>query len=263
MSLMNGYLQKGHTLYTDNWYTSVVLGKKLLEEDTHLVGTLRKNRNNLPKDVMTGSLKKGEFRAKENGDGIICMKWKDKRDVYLLSTKHNATFSRTVKRGKEIIKPKIVVDYNSAKSAVDLSDQMIAYSTPLRNTVKWHRKLAVELLLNTALLNSYIIYKETTKSKIGIADYRKILCKYFTQSGKENLEPDVSFNRNKRQKYELAKKEGAVKKTRKYCARCYKINAGTVDRVYARKKTKQVATYCRQCPNGPHFCLDCFNFEHK
>ncbi|XP_028027231.1 uncharacterized protein LOC114240762 [Bombyx mandarina] len=122
MSLMTSYLKRGHTLYTDNWYTSVDLGRKLLEEDTHLVGTFRKNKRHLPKDVMTGSLKKGEFRAKENEDGMTCMKWKDKRDVYLLSTKHSIGFSRTLKRGKEIIKPKIVTDYNNAKAAVDISD---------------------------------------------------------------------------------------------------------------------------------------------
>lgn len=97
MSLMEGYLQKGHTLYTDNWYTSVDLGRKLLEEDTHLVGTLRKNRRHLPKDVVTGNINKGEFRAKENEDGMTCMKWKDKRDVYLLSTKHSIGFTRTFK----------------------------------------------------------------------------------------------------------------------------------------------------------------------
>ncbi|KAF9406815.1 hypothetical protein HW555_012954 [Spodoptera exigua] len=208
MSLMEGYLEKGHTLYTDNWYTSIDLGRKLLDKETHLVGTLRKNRKYLPKDVINGKIKKGEFRAKENEDGITCMKWKDKRDVYLLSTKHSIGFKRTYKRDKEIIKPKIVVDYNNAKSSVDLSDQMIAYSTPLRKTIKWYRKLAVELLLNTALLNSYIIYKETMKSKIGIVEYRKKLCKYLTESGKENSNPDMPLTRNRRQKHELKKKEG-------------------------------------------------------
>lgn len=263
MSLMEGYLQKGHTLYTDNWYTSVDLGRKLLDKETHLVGTLRKNRKYLPKDVINGKIKKGEFRAKENENGMTCMKWKDKRDVYLLSTKHSIGFTRTFKREKEIIKPKIVVDYNNAKSSVDLSDQMIAYSSPLRKTVKWYRKLAVELLLNTALLNSYIIYKETTKSNLGIVEYRKKLCKYLTESGKENFNPNTPLTRNRRQKHELQKKEGPVKKSRKYCSWCYKVNVQTIDRNYARKKTKQVNTYCPQCPNEPHFCLSCFNETHK
>ncbi|KAF9405431.1 hypothetical protein HW555_013827 [Spodoptera exigua] len=68
MSLMEGYLEKGHTLYTDNWYTSIDLGRKLLDKETHLVGTLCKNRKYLPKDVINGKIKKGEFRAKENED---------------------------------------------------------------------------------------------------------------------------------------------------------------------------------------------------
>ncbi|CAG5043281.1 unnamed protein product [Parnassius apollo] len=68
MSLMEGYLQNGHTLYTDKWYTSIDLGRKLLDKETHLVGTLRKTRKYLPKDVINGKIKKGEFRAKENED---------------------------------------------------------------------------------------------------------------------------------------------------------------------------------------------------
>ena len=33
-------------------------------------------------------------------------------------------------------KPVVVVDYNKGKYAVDLSDQMITYSTPHRRTLK-------------------------------------------------------------------------------------------------------------------------------
>ena len=49
MKLMDGLLDRGRTLYTDNWYTSVVLAKKLLQRKTNLVGTVRKNRRGLPK----------------------------------------------------------------------------------------------------------------------------------------------------------------------------------------------------------------------
>lgn len=44
MSLCRHLFQKGHVLYTDNWYTSIDLAEKLLLEEMHLVGTLRKNR---------------------------------------------------------------------------------------------------------------------------------------------------------------------------------------------------------------------------
>lgn len=82
------------------------------------------------------------------------MKWRDKRDVFLLSTKHSDRFKKITKQGKEILKPQIVLHYNKAKGAVDLSDQMAAYSTPLRKSVKWYRKLAIDMLLNTAIVTA-------------------------------------------------------------------------------------------------------------
>lgn len=98
-ALCEGYLNKGHTVCTDNWYTSLDLAQKLLAGQTHLIGTLRKNRRGLPQIVVQRNLKAGEFSAQENADGITIMKWKDKRDVLLLSTKHSVSFRRITKKG--------------------------------------------------------------------------------------------------------------------------------------------------------------------
>lgn len=40
MNLCQDLLNKGHCLYTDNWYTSVNLARELLKNETHLIGTL-------------------------------------------------------------------------------------------------------------------------------------------------------------------------------------------------------------------------------
>jgi len=48
MTLMEGHLDAGRTLSTDNFYTSVPLAETLLGRKTHLVGTVRKNRKGLP-----------------------------------------------------------------------------------------------------------------------------------------------------------------------------------------------------------------------
>jgi len=64
---------------------------ELLAYDTHLVGTYRKNRKYLPREVVQAKLKKGEKMAmSETRTGTIAMKWKDKRDVYVLSTTHGS-----------------------------------------------------------------------------------------------------------------------------------------------------------------------------
>lgn len=69
-------------------------------------------------------------------------------------------------------KPTIVLNYNVGKCAIDLSDRMIAYSTPHRKTLKWCIKLAIELLLNTSVTNALLFYKLTTNRKIKISDFR-------------------------------------------------------------------------------------------
>jgi hypothetical protein len=92
LSLCEGILNKGHTIATDNWYTSLDLAYELLKKETHLLGTVRKNRRGLPKKVTEKKLKPGEFIAQENEDGITVLKWKDKRDVLMLSTKHSDKF---------------------------------------------------------------------------------------------------------------------------------------------------------------------------
>lgn len=43
------------------------------------------------------------------------------------------------KKGNVVMTPQIIIDYNTAKGAVDLSDQIAAYSSSLRKSVKWYR----------------------------------------------------------------------------------------------------------------------------
>ena len=75
----------------------------------------------------------------------------------------------------------VVVDYKRGKCAVDLSDQMIAYSTPHRRTLKWYTKLALELLLNTSISNAMILYKQATKTKIKVPDFRMAPAMHLTR----------------------------------------------------------------------------------
>lgn len=79
-------------------------------------------------------------------------------------------FVRVVKRNKVISEPAIVVDYNKAKGAVDLADQISAYQTPLRKSMKWYKKMAMDLILNVTVVNALILYKSVTKKNIPILE---------------------------------------------------------------------------------------------
>lgn len=76
----------------------------------------------------------------------------------------------TKKRTK--IKPKVVIDYSRGKGYIDLSDQMGSYSSCLRRGVKWYRKVAMDIICNTSLLNAFSIYKEVTGNSKTITQFK-------------------------------------------------------------------------------------------
>lgn len=109
----------------------------------------------------------------------------------MLSTKHSAEMTTVHKTFYSCEKPKMIVEYNLGKSSVDLSDQMIAYNSPLRKTLKWYRKLAIELLLNICMVNSLILFKQITRKDIQISDFSMKVALYFTKCRDNDAEVSV------------------------------------------------------------------------
>jgi len=97
------------------------------------------------------------------------MKWKDKHDILLV---YHSTETVARKKGYDIFKSKLVIHYNEAKSSVDVSDQM-AYSNPLRKTIKWYKKVGFKLLLNTSVVNAWILYNTQQHKSISIIEFKK------------------------------------------------------------------------------------------
>jgi hypothetical protein len=71
----------------DNYYSSPELFDLLNQLYTDAVVTVRSNRKELPKDVMKCKLKKGDV-AVSYRNKLMALKWKDKRDVCMLSSIH-------------------------------------------------------------------------------------------------------------------------------------------------------------------------------
>jgi len=89
MELSEDNLDMGGTIFTDIWYTFISLANGLLSRSTNSVGALRSNRKINPKNVINAKLKKREIILNKNENNILVFKWEDKRDVLMLSTKHN------------------------------------------------------------------------------------------------------------------------------------------------------------------------------
>ena len=274
LDLAEKYLNSGRTVTTDNFYTSLALANILLENETHLVGTLRKNRVGNPKDVTEARLDKGEIVGKENVDGVVVAKWRSKRDVLMLSTKHDLEIVATGKKNKlneDIMKPEIIISYNKAKQGIDISDQMASYFTPLRKTLRWYHKIAFEYLLNTAVINALIIYQEIKGHNVKIAQFRHDLIYSLAnvdEAETRRLAPAISTrpvrppNVSVHRLEESMERNNRNRRKRKRCCKCYEELKKSTNREEASKKAKRVSTFCKDCDGQPAYCLECFAKHH-
>ena len=157
--LMDPYLDLGHKLYLDNFYSSPVLFQDMFNRKTGCCGTLRTNRKGTPDKIKAAKkLKKGDHKEMYLTNGNLqVIKWQDKRPVSMLSTIHNADFVSVPVKGKPgetQLKPKAVIAYNKNMFAVDSSDQLHQYLAFVHRTLKWWKRLLFHLL-GLALVNAY------------------------------------------------------------------------------------------------------------
>nr|CAH7767752.1 unnamed protein product [Callosobruchus chinensis] len=250
-------LDSGRTLFADNWYTSVDLAENLQSRSTHLVGTVRKTRKRLPKSVVNAKLKKGEIVAKQNKNNVVFIKWHDKRDFLLLSTRHTNDMKEVYHREGPRQKPCAVVDYNNAKAFVDMSDQMAAYSNCLRRSVKWYRKLAFEFITGTSVVNALYFYNKINDKKISVTTFKENLAMQIFRSINPPNASDTSIEHRLTEKTDQDNKP-----KRGRCKCCYEKYSQDHGRDYAVKHSKRVSYVCPGCDENCFVCFDCFFKKH-
>ena len=140
----------------DRYYTSIPLFHELFAKQTVAVGTCMANRRGLPKDLVKQRLPRGKVAAYRDG-ALLALKWRDKRDVLVLSTKHTPAMQDVSVRapGGRVFrrKPILVEAYNSYMGGVDKSNQLLSYYRFNRKTNKWWKKLFFHLL-SLAVVNA-------------------------------------------------------------------------------------------------------------
>ena len=265
LSLMDLLLDKGYCLTTDNFYTSPELSTILIEHVTDSYGTLRINRKGLPPLLKTEKLKKGEIVAFQKEKTMV-MKWKDKRDICLLSTVHNTETIATHKKdadGNEIFKLKLVVDYNHTMGGVDRLDQHIQHYEITRKRGKKYYKKIFFHFLDIALWNSFVLYKKKGR-KMDNLQYRKSLI--------EKLISNYHSDQDLRKQGRPPKKPGSLRLTERHfpeiipptdkkqaptrqCAVCCKSDEK------GKKIRRESRYYCDPCKVG--LCVaPCFRIFH-
>jgi len=166
MELLTKYQAKGHHVFMDNYYTSPRLFVNLWQIGIAATGTMRVNRKGLPRRMKEKKLLKGETMVMHN-DGLMALKFHDRKVVYLLSTTETATMIDTGKRTKEggtKKLPQVVQKYNKFMGGVDRCNLMSSKYAVESKTYKWWKRVFFHML-NIAFTNAYVLYKHTTADK--------------------------------------------------------------------------------------------------
>lgn len=250
LHLMDGFLDSGHSLYTDNFYNSVDLAEQLLSRQTYCTGTLRIDRKNIPGEVKNAKLKKGEAIYKCSDEGVMVGKWRDKREVSFITTQFsNEMVQYTDKRGQKRQKPSPIVQYNKYMGGVDRQDQLMSYYPCERKSIRWYKKLGLHIV-QMLLLNAYLLFKKHTKSKISIYDFRISIIDSLVPET-----PPVSIA--SREKEHVPKKNEVGKKGRPVSRRCVWCTTHY-------KRRRDTTFHCPACPSKPFICINiCFAEYHK
>jgi hypothetical protein len=126
------------------------------------------------------------------------------------------------------MKRQVVLDYNKGRQGTDLSNQLSAYYTCLRRSIKCYQKVAFELIFGTAVVNSYLVYKENyTTNNITILQFRESLVRSLILGMPfENQKPgpkqqSTSHLKRKLVDHKLEEMEGSARVVRRRCADCY------------------------------------------
>ncbi|XP_008184865.1 piggyBac transposable element-derived protein 4-like [Acyrthosiphon pisum] len=191
--LMKPYLNKGYSLFTDNFYTSPQLSMYLHKRKTNTCGTVRKNRKLMPS--IEGKLKLGEREARCT-DKLLAIHWKDRRDVYMLTSMNTNEMVDTKnidrKTGKKYLKPQYcVVSYNKNMGAIDKTDMLLSSTECVRRTLKWYKKLFFHII-DMSMLNAYSAYKTVTGKHISLADFQLTLINEILQKYKSSVKTTPS-----------------------------------------------------------------------
>lgn len=158
----------------DNWFTSIELVQELRKRGLTYVGTIRKNKREIPPSFLPN-------KTREAGSSIygftkeislVSFVPKKNRAVILVSSMHHSEST-----SNETGKPEIIDFYNCTKGGVDELDKKCANYNTSRRTRRWPMAIFYAVL-DIASVNSYIVFQSCpTNASVSRFDFVKQLAK--------------------------------------------------------------------------------------
>ncbi|XP_075228193.1 uncharacterized protein LOC142328371 [Lycorma delicatula] len=155
------------------------------------------------------------------------------------TTKHTDDLIEVQRRNNPVQKPKCVIEYNKGKAFIDTSDQIKSYCSSLRRGEKWYRKVAVESLLGTDVVNALYLYNQLTNGNMQIIAFKELTGINVSAVAPPQTPVD--------QPHRLV---DVGRQGRRRCHKCYEEKSKAEGRKIAVRKTTQTKYKCVMFPNN-------------
>lgn len=165
MELSQPFFGTNRDIVTDNFFTSHLLAVDLLSNGLTLLGTLRKQRREVPAIMRARNPPHTSHFIYDHAAKITLTSYVPARNrvVILLSSSHGRGF---VNANDPSQRPQMILDYNEGKGGVDQMDENLAEFTCIRKTVRWPLLIFYNII-DVASNNAFIHMKRSgyTKTK--------------------------------------------------------------------------------------------------
>jgi hypothetical protein len=165
----------------DNFFSSYELMETLHNWNIYATATVRCNRKNLPVLARSATkLERGEYKWKTK-DSTSYIRWKDTKDVHILSTAFNPATTGTVKRTMKdgstshVSCPQAVFEYTQRMGGVDRFDERRGrYNVSSRSRRWWMR--IFYFLVDCSVVNAHILFNSVhPQEPMTMFQFRKTL----------------------------------------------------------------------------------------
>lgn len=148
----------------DNWFTSIPLAEELLGLGLTCVGTVKKNKPDIPPQLQPSAAREvmSSIFAFDGFKTLVSFVPKKKKAVMVLSTMHHDSVV-----DQQTSKPEIILYYNATKGGVDTCDQMVKSMSVKRKTNRWPMAVFYRML-DFAALNACIIWGSLREEEAGM-----------------------------------------------------------------------------------------------
>ncbi|XP_032410286.1 piggyBac transposable element-derived protein 4-like [Xiphophorus hellerii] len=246
MRLMEPFMDKGRTVTTDNFFTSLSLAQQLRSRKTTILGSVNKRSREIPQSAKRKDRTEFTTQVFSTSDATLTVYVpKRKKVVYILSSMHSVVETEDTTRRK----PNTIKQYNKAKCGVDVMDQMVREYSVRAGTRRWPVAVFYNMI-DMAALNAHVLYQACTGVQERRVDFLVELAKELANSHvseknacKEQLlcQQPATPSPGKRAKCQINRR--CIKNsTNRRCVDCFKYACG--------KCSKPMNWQCQMCADS-------------